>query len=439
MESQFTKENVIDALDKLSKGSDRSADRFLRSFQNSVTAWDVAEEILSDFSHQPMHIQTFAAISLSKKIQYDICLLTMYDSDVLRGRLVNHLLNAAKIPGSNTLIVQLAKCLSILVLMNPHWLEELGAFVQLMSGEPDYIMALLEVLRVLPEEANAPNFRPAEVVLEHLRRTSSYILKVVEEIHERMERSKGFANKCLAVCGSWTSNGFLSPDRVLDSFLFPWSFAVLSTPIAEGHFESAELMVALLEQCLVHKNPDKLLFTMLISLKPAFERSMGDSEKLQNYCHIFVNLFETHYLLTKRDALKIQERLEIIELLLLIATHCPILVIETSMRTWCLFSADLFDQSNSELNTLYRPYFVQLIKILFSRARIQANNEGKILPSPMNRFRSLLAELLADVAHLIEHETIRELNAIATNEQSHWSDVEMAIFFLKHLKNLENL
>ncbi|XP_016988704.1 transportin-3 isoform X2 [Drosophila rhopaloa] len=189
----------------------------------------------------------------------------------------------------------------------------------------------------------------------------------------------------------------------------------------------------MLEHSLVRKDLDSRLFEMVISLEPAFQRSVGNQQLLQNYCHIFVNLFETHFQLTKRNPAKIQERFLTIELLLLIAVHCPLSVIESSMDMWSLLSADLDYKADPEMTSSYRPYFLRLLKILFTITRVPESCEDMALPGPMDRFRGLVAEVLVDVAHLVELDTMQELYDIVEHEQSAWTDVEMAMFFLLNL------
>ncbi|XP_070069746.1 transportin-3 isoform X1 [Drosophila takahashii] len=436
---EFTKDSVIKAIDMLNTANFEEADNYLDSFQKSNEAWLIAEEILSHRPHHEMHILTFAAISLAKKIKYSFHLLGRSELSSLKYCLVDHLINASMIPDSKPLIVQLGVCLSVLGLMTSEWDHELQSFVQRLSGRAEHVVALLEVLKVLPEETRPSNLPLSgshlNCVFHELRLQSSYVLNVLEELLERTDLPSCCLSKCLAVCGSWTKFGLVSPDQVLERKLFQRAHVILAASLDEGHSEAADCIVAMLEQSLVSNNLDNRLAQMVVGLQPAFNRSLNNIQLLQNYCYIFVNLFKTHFQLTKRDPTKIQERLTTIELLLLIAEKCPLELVETSLDMWYLLSGD--NQVDPNSNSLYKPYFMRLLNLLFPRSRLPASYESILPPEPdsldIHRFRGVMAELLVDVAHLVDVETMEMLYNIVRNEQSPWEDVEVALFFLRHL------
>ncbi|XP_017124403.1 uncharacterized protein C11G11.07 isoform X3 [Drosophila elegans] len=208
MESNFTKESVINALYLLRIGTNPPADKYLHSFQKSKEVWRIAEELLSHQPSYPLHILTFAAMSLAKKTKNDFRRLSMPKRWYLRDRFTKHLLNAAMMPESNSLIVQLGICLSALGLGSPNLEEEMCVFVQQLSEQPEHIMALLEVLRILPEEAMSfdpeQHVESLESVRLALRSQSSNIFNTVEGFLERRDLPDGVLLKCLAVLASWT-------------------------------------------------------------------------------------------------------------------------------------------------------------------------------------------------------------------------------------------
>ncbi|KAH8358127.1 hypothetical protein KR084_004186 [Drosophila pseudotakahashii] len=436
---EFTKDSVIRAIDMLNTANFEEADNYLDSFQKSNEAWLIAEEILAHRPCHEMHLLTFAAISLAKKIKDSFYWLRRSELSSLKDSLIDHLLNAALMPDSRPLVVQLGVCLSVLGLMTSAWEHELQSFVRQLSGRAEHVLALLEVLKVLPEETRPSNLPLSgchlNCVFHELRLQSSYVLNVLEELLERKDLPSCCLSKCLAVCGSWTKFGLVSPDQVLERKLFQRAHVILAASLDEGHSEAADCIVAMLEQSLATGNLDNRLAQMVTGLQPAFNRSLGNIQLLQNYCHIFVNLFKTHFQLTKGDPTKIKERLITIELLLLIAEKCPLELVETSLDMWCLVSAD--NQVDPNSNSIYRPYFMRLLNLLFPRSRLPASYESFLPPESdsmdIHRFRGLMAEVLVDVAHLVDVETMEMLYNIVRNEQSPWEDVEVALFFLRHL------
>jgi len=154
---EFTKENVIRALHMLSTEGTKEADDYLHSFQQSSCAWFIAEDILCHVPHHEMPVLTFAAITFAKKIKENFNRFLESDLRALKENLTGHLLQASMMPESTPLIVQLGVCLSTLGLMTSNWDYELESFVKHLSGKPKHIMALLEVLKVLPEETRPSN------------------------------------------------------------------------------------------------------------------------------------------------------------------------------------------------------------------------------------------------------------------------------------------
>ncbi|EDV55638.1 transportin-3 [Drosophila erecta] len=439
MSTEFTADQVIDAVNTLSLGNVVWADEYLAAFQKSNDTWIIAEEILSHRPPHDVHIMTFAAMSLAKKIKECFHSLRKPQLVSLRDCLINHLKYAAMMSDSNSLIVQLGVCLSALGLMAAQWDYDLEDFVTKLSGKPQHVMALLEVLRVVPEETRPSNLllsaEQLHFVIHELRFQSTYILDVLEGLVERPDLPDDVLSKCLAACASWTKFGLLSPNEVLDSKLLVKAEFILVTPLAEGHLQAAELLVAMLEQSLVRVDLNGRLADLVISLKPAFKRSMGESPLLQNYCNIFVNLFHTHFQLTQTNPERLEERLQTIELLLLIAELSPLEVIEASLGMWSSISEEVFQHADPHKYSVYRPYFLRLLDLLLPRAALPASYEFMMPPdsADIQRFRGLIGEVLLDMAHIINADTLEKLYNIVVDRQSSWTEVEVGVFFLRHL------
>ncbi|XP_033155926.1 transportin-3 [Drosophila mauritiana] len=439
MNAEFTKERVIDAVNTLSSGNISLANEYLAAFQISNDTWTIAEEILSYRPPHDMHILTFAAMSLAKKIKQSFYSLQKFQLTYLKNSLIDHLKYAAMMRDSNSLIVQLAVGLSALGLLFSQWDYDLQDFVRKLSGKPQHVMALLEVLKIIPEETRPSNL-PVEAkklnsVIYTLEQQSPYILDVLEGILHRPDLPQDALPKCLAVCASWTKFSMFSPDEVLHHRLFIKAEFILVTPVVFGHLQAAELFVALLEQSLIRNELNSCLADSVISLKPAFKRAMGERSLLQNYCNIFVNLFHTHFQLTQTNPERLNERLATIELLLLVAEESPLGVIEASLGMWSSISEEVCLQDDPQMYAVYQPYFLRLVEILFPRAALPASYEFMMPPGSahMQRFRGLIGEVLLDMAHMIDEDTIEKLSSIVVDEQSPWTKVEAGVFFLRHL------
>ncbi|PPR99994.1 hypothetical protein GOBAR_AA20662 [Gossypium barbadense] len=157
MELQMKVAQAVHVLNHDTESSNRvAANQWLVQFQQTEAAWEVATSILTS-DHQPFpsdfEVEFFAAQILKRKIQNEGYYLQLGVKDAL----LNALLVAAKrlSSGPPQLLTQICLALSALILRSVEHgkpIEQLFYSLQNLRTQNDGIVAVLEMLTVLPEE-----------------------------------------------------------------------------------------------------------------------------------------------------------------------------------------------------------------------------------------------------------------------------------------------
>ncbi|KOS17837.1 Uncharacterized protein ESCO_003194 [Escovopsis weberi] len=148
----FAPSDVLGAVLTMRTGeqdSKKQAHEYLERFQKSKDSWGTVIGILQ--SKAEPEATLFAAITLRGKITYDLA--TQVPSTELPA-LRNQILLLLKFfaAGPRPIRVQLCVCLAILAVQMKDWNDVLPSVVQSLSDSPESHAAILDFLRVLPEE-----------------------------------------------------------------------------------------------------------------------------------------------------------------------------------------------------------------------------------------------------------------------------------------------
>lgn len=139
------------------QGEKKDATAFLESFQKSPEAWQVCHSLLSDPS-QPLEFRMFASQTLKSKTTFD--LLQLPQDAILQ--LKDSMLNLLIIYASKEKLIrtQLSLALCQLALQFLQWENPMGDVTSQLSTSPELLPALLEFLKILPEELTELNKTP---------------------------------------------------------------------------------------------------------------------------------------------------------------------------------------------------------------------------------------------------------------------------------------
>ncbi|KAH8681223.1 exportin 1-like protein [Xylariales sp. PMI_506] len=127
----------------------KKAHEFLEGFQKSTSAWTTTITILQ--SDADPDVKLFAATTLRGKITYDLATqVSASEHPAVRTQILELLKLYA--PGPKPIRVQLCVCLAILAIQMKEWKDVLPLVVSALGNQAESHAAILDFLRVLPEE-----------------------------------------------------------------------------------------------------------------------------------------------------------------------------------------------------------------------------------------------------------------------------------------------
>lgn len=148
-------EQALQALQALYGSPDpatkKQADDWLTKFQQTPTAWQVADQILSS-AEAPVQFRFFAAQTMRTKVQFDFYELPAESYGNLRDSLLGHI-DRFRAPEHQAIHTMLAVALADLAIqMDAAWPTVVPTLFERFGTNPQSYATLLEVLQMLPEE-----------------------------------------------------------------------------------------------------------------------------------------------------------------------------------------------------------------------------------------------------------------------------------------------
>lgn len=122
-------------------------------FYLQIYAWKIADEMLLHQNELGLEALYFSAQTMRQKVQNAFLELPPESHVSLRDSLIEHLCRTNETSG-RTIVTQLALALADLALQMSTW-EKPVVFIIEKMGQKGSVVALLEVLTVMPEEINA--------------------------------------------------------------------------------------------------------------------------------------------------------------------------------------------------------------------------------------------------------------------------------------------
>lgn len=132
----------------------KHAAAFLESFQKSPEAWEIVHQLLADPA-QPLEYRMFAAQTLRSKTTYDLLQLPPDSYAQLKHSVLQLLTQCA--PAQRLIRTQLSLALCQLALQYLGWDNAMAEITAALSASAASLPALLEFLKILPEELTQSN------------------------------------------------------------------------------------------------------------------------------------------------------------------------------------------------------------------------------------------------------------------------------------------
>ncbi|KAK9897915.1 nuclear localization sequence binding protein [Cystobasidium minutum MCA 4210] len=273
----------------------QQANEWLQNFQKEPEAWETANVILSS-ADAPDEPKLFAAQTFRAKIIYDLDQLPADHRIPLRDTIVAALKNASA-SGSKVIITQLALALADLLLQLPEWRNGLQDMIDQFGKDPQTVPALLDFLKVLPQE-NMSNVR-VRITNPDWRTdaTGTEVLNLIGMYFQAPGVTSSVRAATLKVLASWLRAGEMIPSAIQQSPFFNYIFESLAS---EALFDdSVDLLVDLIhetQEIADNMEPIQAIVPRLPPLRQPLAQAIEgeDSEAVRGYCRIFVEAGECY-------------------------------------------------------------------------------------------------------------------------------------------------
>ncbi|KAE8701985.1 transportin-3-like isoform X3 [Hibiscus syriacus] len=436
-----------------------AANQWLVQFQQTDAAWEVATSILSS-DHQPFlsdyEVEFFAAQILKRKIQNEGYYLQLGVKDAL----LNALLVAAKRFGSGPpqLLTQICLALSALILRSAEHgkpIEQLFYSIQNLPTQNDGIVAVLEMLTVLPEEivdtqntdckiSASHRNQYGQELLSHTPMIIEFLLQLSENKFEGGMQPNERNRKVLRCLLSWVRAGCFSEIPEVSFSTHPLLNYVFNSLQVPSSFDLAiEVLVELVSR---HEGLPQVLLCRVPFLKemlllPAL--TGGDVKVIAGLAYLMSEIGQAEPSLIVEASAEARALTD--ALLSCVAFPCDDWdIADSTLQFWSglasyILNLDIDGTNKKNVEGMFFSVFSALLDALLLRAQVDEstfNDESGTfdLPDGLVQFRMDLVELLADMCHLLQPATfVQKLffsGWFSTNAAIRWKEVEIKLFAL---------
>ncbi|KAA3471449.1 transportin MOS14 isoform X1 [Gossypium australe] len=458
MELQMKVAQAVHVLNHDTESSNRvAANQWLVQFQQTEAAWEVATSILTS-DHQPFpsdfEVEFFAAQILKRKIQNEGYYLQLGVKDAL----LNALLVAAKrlSSGPPQLLTQICLALSALILRSVEHgkpIEQLFYSLQNLRTQNDGIVAVLEMLTVLPEEivdtqnteiSASHRNQYGQELLSHTPMVIEFLLQQSENKFQGGLQPNERNRKVLRCLLSWVRAGCFSeipegsfPTHPLLNFVFN------SLQVSSSFDLAIEVLVELVSR---HEGLPQVLLCRVPFLKemlllPAL--TGGDVKVIAGLACLMSEIGQAAPLLIVEASTEARALTD--ALLSCVAFPCEDWdIADSTLQFWSslasyILGPDVNGTNKKNVEGMFFSVFSALLDALLLRAQVDEStfsDESRTfdLPDGLVQFRMNLVELLVDICQLLQPATfVQKLffsGWFSTNVAIPWKEVEIKLFTL---------
>ncbi|KAK8282753.1 hypothetical protein V6Z12_D08G048600 [Gossypium hirsutum] len=458
MELQMKVAQAVHVLNHDTESSNRvAANQWLVQFQQTEAAWEVATSILTS-DHQPFpsdfEVEFFAAQILKRKIQNEGYYLQLGVKDAL----LNALLVAAKrlSSGPPQLLTQICLALSALILRSVEDgkpIEQLFYSLQNLRTQNDGIVAVLEMLTVLPEEivdtqnteiSASHRNQYGQELLSHTPMVVEFLLQQSENKFQGGLQPNERNRKVLRCLLSWVRAGCFSetpegsfPTHPLLNFVFN------SLQVSSSFDLAIEVLVELVSR---HEGLPQVLLCRVPFLKemlllPAL--TGGDVKVIAGLACLMSEIGQAAPSLIVEASAEARALTD--ALLSCVAFPCEDWdIADSTLQFWSslasyILGPDVDGTNKKNVEGMFFSVFSALLDALLLRAQLDEStfsDESRTfdLPDGLVQFRMNLVELLVDICQLLQPATfVQKLffsGWFSTNVAIPWQEVEIKLFAL---------
>lgn len=399
------------------------ASLWLGELQKSVFAWKIADEML----HEKRNIEScyFAAQTMRTKIQFSFHELPQEAHISLRDSLLEHISQINEHTNS-AIVTQLCLALADLVLQMTSWQKPVVDLINRFGTSTSNLWPLLEILTVLPEEANSRSLRLGANRRHHMLLEFNASADTVTEFL-KMCLKNGSDNVQIRVTilrcfTSWITVHAIPLEAIPSSDVITYALQVLSNHMAGSQLhETATDCICVILQTLGEdtsrgsNNSAQLqqvqlcVFTSVMNLEQPYHLSVAheDMEKSINYCRIFTELAETFLELMIAGSERGGQfyATQILDLVLTCVGHHDYEVAQITFNLWYRLSEILYQKNRDDLNIVFRPHIERLIGALCRHCQMEPDHLGLVEEGGGGEefadFRNRVSDLIKDVVFVV--------------------------------------
>ena len=438
-------EQALHAIDALygnqSAEGKEAASKWLEDLQNSVFAWEVADQLLT--TRQNTTSCFIGAQTMRTKIQYFFHELQPGQYESLKNSLLNHITQLHN--STHAILNQLCLAVADLAVQMPQWTNPVKDLVERFSKTIQMIPALLEMLQYLAEEVKSEHLRIGanrrEEVANELRQSSLVVVQLLNACIEQCPNEEQIRMKIFSCLGGWLLLGAYPPDEVMKSRLLPVLFETLVDEKAGDNLqEAATDVICYAIYSVGDLGPQSQMAAALSSevlkLVPMYEqaKSNSDHDRCLNFCRIFTELAEStlEAVLSSKGSNALD--LKIVEVMIKCLQHSDYEVSEVTFNFWYSLSEAIYREDLKQRRESFLPYYQALLQQLCFTCKL--DNDTVSIPNPsddFSEFRERVVELVKDCVFMLGSDTLFS-QLCQTIIQEHgkvkWQEIEAKIFIM---------
>ena len=426
------------------------ASELLTEAQNSPIAWQMADRLLRESPAPDHNSRYYAAHTMRAKIYYNFAELAPASQSSLRDSLLHYLSPEFGLVDHAPTRTQLALAVADMAVQMNSWENPIVDLVARLSATKSTLVALVDILLVVPDELNSSQLNLGENRRRQFGRllesTSDAVLSLLEASIEAETSDVDFQLKILECFGNWLYLNACSPDVLVRSHLISVPFMVLSNGDVDSrlHKAAADCVCAALFTCEEEWQRNDVLATFLqprvFALYDAYRTSVAneDAEHAVSLCRVFTEMGESfvdRLVATPSDSGGLGD-LNVLVLVVECCKHPDYDVAAKTFHFWYRLADRLWRRRDDALWSRFRPHVENLLVALCVQCRFDDDR----LPSSTSKqddfvdFRENVAEVVRDVVFPLGYRAcFKRLRALLVAPLGSWAEAEAILFVMQSI------
>lgn len=422
----------------------KRATSHLEEFQKSAEAWQVSHDLLLN-PNEPMEYKMFASQTLKAKAMYDLGQVPL---DLLPQLKDSILELVAAYSGDNDRLIRTQLCLTLahLSLQYLQWNGAMSEISAYLSSKPEYMPALLEFFKVLPEELSESN-KSALTDEEFNTRSADLITHNVENVllflKNVIEQKSAPSTIVLDCLNSWIKECPVESICQVDLFVQ----LIFVSITEEATFEKAvDCLCSILRETrdIDNFNLVDALYGQILKINEFYTSHpdrLDDPDVVDGLTKLYVEAGELWHVLIAKNAAHFKPLVQI--LLTCCKYEEDLDVVKYTFYFWYelkqMITLPKFEASRVEFLDIYLQLIEVIIKHLAYPVGTNEDNlfEGdKEQEDKFKEFRYEMGDVLKDCCAVVGPQKalnvpFHQLQTLLSQQNAHWQHLEASLFSMR--------